>query len=157
MGSDETMKLFKTMKDGGPLSRVWGYFLIEWKRVFSIALLRFEDGSREAFHTHAFNAVSWVLKGRLMEVTRHCVGLQYTFYKPSWRPIFTPRERMHKVKSIGTTWVLTFRGPWVDQWKEWLPEEQQELTLTHGRREVCADDPVDYYTHHSASRGRRFS
>ena len=35
--------------------------------IFSIALLKFEGISREAYHTHAFGAISWLLKGMLVE------------------------------------------------------------------------------------------
>ena len=64
------MKFLFKAKDGGPESKVTGYWLIESKRWFSIALLRFDEGSREAFHTHAFNAISWVLWGELLEYVR---------------------------------------------------------------------------------------
>lgn len=126
------MKLFKLMKDGGPLSRVWGFFLIEPKRAFSIAFLIFKDGSREAYHTHAFNAVSWVLRGRLVE---HLKDGGTVLYTPSLRPIWTPRDRFHKVSSEGTTIALTFRGPWSDRWKEFT-ETKESITLTHGRQVV---------------------
>lgn len=53
------MKLLFKRKDGGQQSTVTGYWLIEWKNVFSIVLLKFEKGTREAYHTHAFNAFSW--------------------------------------------------------------------------------------------------
>ena len=55
--------LFHTGKDGGPESKVDGYWLFRHKRLFTVALLRFSKGSREAYHSHAFNAVSWVLTG----------------------------------------------------------------------------------------------
>jgi hypothetical protein len=140
------MKLFTRMKDGGPESRVTGHFLIESKSLFSIALLKFEDGSREAFHSHAFNAWSWVLKGHLIEevMFKHTasgggwLSAQRTFhYLSSFRAIFTGRNRFHKVSSIGTTWALTFRGPWVKEWNEFLPAENQLLTLTNGRKVVA--------------------
>lgn len=133
------MKLFKVMKDGGPLSHVWGFWLIEWKRLFSIALLRFEDGSREAYHTHAFNAWSWVLWGRLWEqsIIKPEYGPVDTYsfrkYTPSFWPIYTPRDTMHRVVSRGRTWVLTFRGPWRDTWWEYIPAEDAYFKLTHGR------------------------
>ena len=50
--------MFKASKDGGPDSTVWMYG-IEVKWLFSILLLRFEDGSRDAYHSHAFDCVSW--------------------------------------------------------------------------------------------------
>ena len=61
------IKLFKKSHDGGPNSGVTGYWLIEWKLGFSIVILRFSKGSREAFHSHAFNAWTWWIKGRVME------------------------------------------------------------------------------------------
>lgn len=134
------MKLLKRAKDGGPQSRVSGLFIIEIKSLFSIVLLRFDDGARDAYHTHAFNAWSWVLKGHLIEMVRETYKeLVWTHrydIRPSWLPFKTPRERMHKVISEGVTWALTFRGPWSDTWHEYLPQENVGLTLTHGREVV---------------------
>jgi len=125
------MKLFCKNKDGGPESNVTGYWLIEIKSLFSIALLKFEHGTRDAFHNHAFNCVSWVLKGFLVEF--HLDG-HIQSYHPSIIPVITKRETFHKVFSHGTTWVLTFRGPWSKTWKENVHGE--EITLTNGRKIV---------------------
>lgn len=124
------MKLFHKAKDGGPESKVTGYWLIESKRFFSIALLRFDQGSREVMHTHAFNAVSWILWGTLLERTHEeCVVLS-----PSILPVYTARDRLHQVFGVAkTTWALSFRGPWVDRWQEFFPKENKQITLTHGR------------------------
>ena len=127
------MKFFNYAKDGGPLSRVWGLYLVEIKSLFSIVLLRFKDGSREAFHTHAFHAVSWVLKGELVE---HMLDGEVRHYRQSLIPLFTSRSCFHKVHSVGETLVITFRGPWVNIWKEYLPEEKRFLELTWGRKLV---------------------
>ena len=127
------MRFMKIMKDGGPLSRVTGCFLVEIKCLFSIVVLRFDDGARDAYHTHAFNAVSWVLKGKLVEDVLD--GDDYE-YPASFMPIWTPRHRFHKVISRGTTWAISFRGPWTKTWKEYLPDQQQFVTLTHGRKVV---------------------
>jgi hypothetical protein len=126
--------LFKA-KDGGPESKVYGYWLFESKRFGSIVLLCFEEGSREAFHTHAFNAISWILKGRLNEWVKS-EGRIYGL-GPSILPIYTPRDRFHRVVGIAkTTWVLSFRGPWVFKWKEYLMKENKEITLSSGRKEI---------------------
>ena len=127
------MRICYVGRDGGKDSTVWGFWPIEIKSLFSVALLCFENGSREAYHNHAFNSVSWLLKGRLGEHV-HKGGLRV--YLPSLKPIFTPRDCMHRVASHGRSWVITFRGPWKDTWKEWLPAEHRERTLTHGRVEV---------------------
>ena len=127
------MKFFYHGKDGGPDSVVEGYWLCEIKSLFSIALLKFNDGSREAFHSHAFNSVSWVLSGLLVE--EHLNKCLY-WYSPSLKPVFTSRKTFHKVHSRGDSWVLTFRGPWSKQWKEYIPQEEKFVTLESGRKIV---------------------
>jgi len=131
------MKIFSYGRDGGKDSVVWGFWLCEFKPLFSIALLCFEDGSREAYHNHAFNAVSWVLKGQVAEYLlcdkSGCLEFPSNLYRPSIRPIYTPRKCFHKVYSRGRTWVLTFRGPWAKEWEEYLPDTDEFVTLTNGR------------------------
>ena len=135
------MRLLWNHKDGGSESRVWCYG-IEFKSLFSVILLRFEDGSREAYHSHAFHCLNWVVKGELWEVRYFpddCIGdgsHDYYKYFTSLVPFIIKREYLHKVSSKGRTWVLTFRGPWVKTWKEYLPKEDRFVTLTHGRKEV---------------------
>jgi hypothetical protein len=133
------VKFLSLAKDGGPDSRVWGYWLFEIKPLFSIVLLRFEDGAREVYHSHAFNSVSWVLKGELEEYhspeTRPDVFDRLDIHRPSIFPVLTFRDTLHKVKSIGRTWVISFRGPWANEWKE-VNEETGEVILTNGRKVV---------------------
>lgn len=126
------MKFLFKSKDGGPESNVTGYWLIEWKKVFSIVLLRFSLGSRENYHNHAFHALSWVLKGYLVELPLHGGA---THLKPSIIPTFTSRSRMHKVIGIDDyTWVLSFRGPWNKSWREYNKTTGTFTTLTNGRK-----------------------
>jgi hypothetical protein len=129
------MKILSLSKDGGPESTVWAYWLCEFKSLFSVVLLRFDNGTRDAYHSHAFDAVSWVLRGRLVEI---CIGCQtpgIRTYTPHVRPIVTRRDTFHMVRSVGRTWVLSFRGPWVDRWREYTIEGGTR-TLTHGRKVV---------------------
>jgi hypothetical protein len=124
------MRLFHIGKDGGPESTVTGYWLAELKSLFSIALLRFDNGSRDSFHSHAFNSVSWVLSGRLRE--EHLHG-EVEDHRPGIRPVVTKRSTFHRVFSDGTTWVLTFRGPWKKTWEEYHPTKKKFSTLKDGR------------------------
>jgi hypothetical protein len=128
------MKLFRRDKDGGPQSTVWGHWLFEIKSLASVVLLKFEDGSRDAYHTHAFNSVSWILKGRLTE--HHLESGSLEDHLPSWRPVITRRETFHKVVSEGNTWVLSLRGPWAKTWVEWSGRDGRYTELTHGRVEI---------------------
>lgn len=122
------MKILTGQKDGGPESNVrcWG---IEIKGLFSILILCFGKGSREAFHTHAFNSISWVLKGGLDE---HMIDESVNHYTPSFEPIMTYRDTFHQVRGVADkNWALTFRSPWDKTWKEKNRHGLQ--TLTNGR------------------------
>lgn len=130
------MKFLRWGKDGGPESPVLGFWLIEIKWLFSIVLLRFEAGkTREVFHSHAFNALTWWLSGGVMEIlldgTRKC-------WWPSFWPKLTRRSTYHKVHPVKRTWALSIRGPWAKTWHEVREGEGYDelTTLTHGRRVV---------------------
>jgi hypothetical protein len=123
------VKLFQKSHDGGADSGVTGYFLIEWKAGFSIVLLHFRAGSREAFHSHAFNALTWWLKGSVKEMFPN---LSWYRWRPSFRPKLTPKHNIHKIIADRPgAWALSFRGPWDSTWKE--QKNGFETTLTHGR------------------------
>ncbi len=129
------MKIIKSAPDGGKGSGVTAYFLIEWKKGFSIALLKFNKGSREAFHSHAFNAFTWWLRGEAVE-TLYPTNQNLT-WKPSFRPKFTPKGNTHKITATKTTWALTIRGPWEDKWIE--VKSKVKTTFTHGRKVVSEE------------------
>lgn len=129
--------IFKIRKDGGLDSNVTGYWLVEFKNVFSIVLLKFENGSRDAFHSHAFNCFSWLLKGMLVE--KHYDETTNDIIKtniivPSLKPFMTYKDTFHQVTSVNTSWVLNFRGPWDKTWKEYIPKTDKLINLESGRK-----------------------
>ena len=128
------MKFCKKSHDGGKDSGVTGYWLVEIKWLFSIVLLKFNKGSREAFHSHAFNAFTWWIKG---SVTEHFVdGSTPKMWKPSWKPKYTPRDEYHKIIANEVSYAISFRGPWSKFWKE--TKGNTETILTNGRKEVSS-------------------
>ena len=130
------MRLFYKGKDGGPDSPVTGYWLIEVKSLFSIVLLRFEQGYREQYHTHAFNALTWLIKGFMVEQRIREEHREWNEYKRSLIPKLTKRENLHRVVAAKTSWCLSIRGPWVKTWQEYDEKTGKFTTLTHGRKEV---------------------
>lgn len=127
------MKFLSYGRDGGPKSNVRGFWLVEIKELFSSALLRFSDGSRDQYHSHAFDSMSWLVFGELREELLTGEVLEY---RPGLRPIVTRRSTFHRVRSCGTSWVLTFRGPWAKTWLEFDPVTRILTTLTNGRKVV---------------------
>lgn len=138
-------RIFYTKPDGGKDSGVTAFFLIEWKILFSIGILCFKEGSREAYYSHAFNALTWWLKGEVTEaklnasfngkneLEMQCEDITKD-YKPSFIPKFTSRVNFHKVIAHKDTYALTIRGPWHNWWMEF--KNNRLIRLTHGRVEL---------------------
>lgn len=124
------MRLLQRRPDGGNKSGVTAHFLVEWKGGFSVALLHFRPGTREAFHEHAFNAITAWLWGYVLE--HHLEGGSKLWHAGHVK--LTRRNTFHKVEALGHAWALTVRGPWVDRWREY--RDGRFVTLTHGRQEV---------------------
>lgn len=130
------MRIFYKGKDGGLDSPVTGYWLVEIKYLFSIVLLKFNNGRREQFHTHAFNALTWFIKGNMQEERLLAGQRKFRIYKRSLIPKLTKRDNLHRVYSIGTSWCFSIRGPWAKTWKEYDEQTNTLTTLTSGRRVV---------------------
>ena len=125
------MLFFKRRYDGGENSNVTGYWVVEIKKLFSVVLLKFEPGHRENYHSHAFNALTIWLKGKVLEERRDVN--KNTEYRAG-QIKYTPRENIHKIHCEKTAWALCFRGPWHDYWEEY--GLNKIYTLTHGRKIV---------------------
>lgn len=129
-------KFFTKAKDGGPESHVTGYFLVEIKPLFSIVLLHFAEGTREAFHSHAFNALTLWLSGVVEERVMGNGGEESHLWAAGQLK-YTPRNCCHKIVAPKSgAWALSLRGPWVDKWREFIPSAKRVVTLTHGRKVV---------------------
>jgi len=129
------MKFFTKSKDGGPQSPVDAYFLFEIKSLCSVALLKFNRGSREAFHTHAFGALTWFICGDMVEEN---IDRTSKRYKRGLFPKSTTKSKNHRVVAYKNSWCFTIRGPWKKTWTE--DHDGKTTTLTHGRVIVEVDD-----------------
>ena len=96
------------------------------------ALIR---GGREAYHTHAFHALTWFISGELVEQD---IDGSYHIYRRSLFPKLTRRTKNHRVIAYETSWCFTVRGPWAATWTE--DDEKHHTVLTHGRKIVSRTD-----------------
>ncbi len=153
------MRLLQWSHDGGEKSGVRGFFLVEIKGWFSIVILKFNSGTREAYHNHAFNAYTWWLKGDVVEEKLVFDGVrtmmrQLTAYTPSLKYKYTPRDNMHRIRAGEKgAWAISFRGPWLDFWKE--VRGTKLVTLTHERK-VVSEHNVGIQPHLPALEQRRW-
>ena len=134
-------RFLESRYDGGKDSPVTGYWLVEMKNWFSIALLCFNPGHRENYHSHAFNAYTWFLSGSVLEdrIVKDKQSIhQCRSWGPSIIPKYTPKDNCHKVSVKGNkpVWALTFRGPWDKYWYEYNESDDEIIVLTHGRKRV---------------------
>lgn len=142
------MRFLQKTKDGGPDSTVDAYFLIEIKGLFSIALLKFNKGGRNVYHTHAFNALTWFISGNMLEMDFWGGSFQY---KRSIKPKFTSETKNHRVHALRDSWCLTLRGPWSDIWTEDEYIEGEKGRYLHtiyrkGRKVVSKQTYKTYHT-----------
>lgn len=134
------MRLLEWAADGGKDSGVRAFVIVEIKCLFSIMVLFFPQGTREKFHSHAFNAVTWWLRGYVWEER---LFTSVRRYSASWRPKFTSYDNAHRVcGGVDGAVALTFRGQWRDTWYEYDTVKRFRYTLTHGRQ-VLAKERLD--------------
>lgn len=127
------MKFFQKAKDGGPDSPVTGFFIVEIKSLFSIVLLKFNPGMRESFHSHAFNAITFWLKGKVWEETIFSKSPKFTRWKAG-QVKTTARSFMHRIATGEPAYALSIRGPWAKNWLEFNPETEEFTKLSNGRK-----------------------
>ena len=127
------MRFMEICKDGGPKSPVTSLTLIEIKGLFSIMFLKFNKGTREDFHNHAFSALTWFIKGNLVEERIVSGAKKYHTYRLSMKPKFTPTNNLHRVHAHQDSWCFSIRGPWKKNWNEYNEQTNTTETLANGR------------------------
>lgn len=114
--------------------------LLEWKPLFSIKLFYFHPstGVQDRFHTHAFNAVSFLLKGSYIEEVIKD-GYVVRMNRNRRRMLCIPAGQYHRItRSLGRR-TLLITGPWGDTFKELRHVEGnqfQEVLVGEGRVDI---------------------
>ena len=125
------MKFLQWGTDGGKNSGVIGFWICEIKTFFSIVILHFNKGTRENYHSHAFNAYTFFIYGRIEE---QLLNGNINIWKPSLYPKYTPRSTFHRVKALENTLCISFRGSWFNYWYEYSPNNNEYILLTNNRK-----------------------
>jgi hypothetical protein len=114
--------------------------VLEWKKFFSIKLFHFHktDGKQDRFHTHSFNAVSFLLSGNYIEEVVQD-GKVVALDRNRSRVIYIPKNEYHRITKSGGCRTILITGPWEKYWKE-LRElgnsRYQEVTQGAGRVDI---------------------
>lgn len=129
------------------------FTILEYKPWFSIKLFWFKksSGVQDRFHTHAFNAYSFLLYG---DYTEECIEDGRIVQKPRSRSrtILIPKDQYHRITRSTGCWTLLVTGPWGDYFKELRNKGSyyQEVECTHGRKDTRVLNSV-YFLNHSES------
>lgn len=114
--------------------------ILEWKKFFSIKFFHFHKtpGKQDRFHTHSFNAFSFLLHGNYIEEIIKD-GKVVALNRNRSRCLYIPKNEYHRItKSEGCRTIL-ITGPWDKYWKE-LRElgdsNYQEVTQGAGRVDI---------------------
>lgn len=87
--------------------------ILEYKKLFSIKLFKFHktNGKQDRFHTHAFNAYSFLLKGNYIEEVLEGNVIKKLPRNRS-RLLFIPKDSFHRITKGTDCTTLLITGPW---------------------------------------------
>jgi hypothetical protein len=93
--------------------------LLEYKKWFSIKLFNFHKsgGVQDRFHTHAFNAYSFLLKGDYTEEVLEDNKIIKCLRSRS-KALFIPKDSYHRITRSKGCVTLLVTGPWGETFKE---------------------------------------
>ena len=136
------IKMFSKKEVALGKGSVTQYTLFECKWLFSIIFYKWNTVDQIRFHTHAFAAVAFLLRGWYEEkvITYNDVGLQFTTQKTvnQWlKPRYLPRNYCHSIGyALPSTITMVLCGPWQKTWKEFFPDSKKWVTYTWGRKVI---------------------
>lgn len=116
----------------GPIHR---FTIFEFKPIGGVIINVYNTISQNRFHTHAFNAVSIMLRGWYEEEIKHRNGL-ITRRTRDTDIRYLSRHTFHRIMASSPNAVsVTFCGPWVKTWLEQF-DDGRKIRYTWGRIKV---------------------
>ena len=116
------------------------YTFFECKWLCSIYLHCIKTETQDRFHTHAFNALAFILTGGYKEAQKDGIGrdasvTEHSFVAPTVR--YIPRLLNHQLlQAQPDTITVLVTSPWSHLWTEETVDGSHVRLLTHGYREV---------------------
>lgn len=108
------------------------FTIIEVKHLFGIIVNIFNTENQDRFHSHAFHAFSWMIRGHYYEEV--ILPDSKVIVKKIEKSRFIPRNYIHKITSSSKNAMsVTFEGPWESTWNEYF-DNYRVKTYTWGRK-----------------------
>ena len=111
------------------------FIVIENKYLFSLIFYKWNTIKQSRFHTHAFPALAFLIKGWYWErVLFNEIEMTNFVNQPLW-PRWLPRNYCHAVDNAKPgTITMVIAGPWQKTWEEYFPDTKTWVTYTWGRK-----------------------
>lgn len=116
------------------------YIIFENKYLFSLIFYRWDTIDQVRFHTHAFPAIAFLLKGWYWEKVLFN-GIEMTnFVNVPLVPRYLPRNYTHAIGNAKPgSLTMVIAGPWQKYWWEFFPDTKKWVQYTWGRKVVDKD------------------
>lgn len=110
------------------------YTLFEHKNLFSIIIYHWKSIAQNRFHTHAFSALAFLLRGSYTEERIVNGKIETHKVKGIFKPRFLPKNYTHRIlQAKPKTWSIVFVGPWIPYWFEYFHDTKTWVKYTWGR------------------------
>lgn len=122
------------------------YTIFEHKYLFSIIVYHWKTIKQNRFHSHAFPALAFLLKGSYEEEVFTTGGIIKKTVNQWLKPRVLPRNYTHRIlKASPKTWTIVFTGPWIKHWYEYFEDTSTWIKYTWGRKVVSKsqETPID--------------
>jgi hypothetical protein len=102
------------------------YTIFESKYLFSIILYNWKTIRQNRFHSHAFSALAFLLRGQYEEETYSKGVIKKKVVNQWLKPRFLPQHYCHRIlKADPHTWTLVLVGPWSKYWYEFFDNAKE--------------------------------
>jgi hypothetical protein len=125
-------KLFHWDNTAIGVGNIKRFTIIEIKHVGGIIVNIFNTEAQDRFHSHAFSAFSWMIRGHYYEdvIDRRFEVVTKKIEKSR----FIPKNYIHKItQSSPNAMSVTFEGPWDSTWNEYF-DDGRIRTYSWGRK-----------------------
>jgi hypothetical protein len=119
------------------------YTIFEWKYLFSIIIYHWKTIKQNRFHSHAFPAVAFLLKGKYEEETYKKGEIKQNIVNQWLKPRYLPRNYVHRIlKADPGTYTIIFVGPWMKHWYEYFENTKTWIKYGWGRKIINKSNEV---------------
>jgi hypothetical protein len=107
------------------------FTIIELKYIGGIIINKFNTTNQDRFHSHAFFAFSWMIRGWYNE---DIIKDNKIISKKITKSRIIPKNHIHKIKDSSKDAIsVTFEGPWGNTWSEFYDDGRVKV-YSWGRR-----------------------